>query len=179
MTLPLETPRLRLRPWEERDRAPFAAMGQDPEVMRHFPALLTRAESDAAVDRLSARLAEDGMTFLAVERKADGAFLGFTGLVRVRWEAPFAPAVEIGWRLARFAWGQGHATEAARACLAWGFGPLGLAEIVAMAVPGNQPSHRVMERIGMARDPGGDFDHPLVPADWPHRRHWLWRISRR
>ncbi|HEU0223371.1 MAG TPA: GNAT family N-acetyltransferase [Paracoccaceae bacterium] len=178
MTSILETPRLILRLWREADRAPFAAMNADPEVMRHFPALLSREESDAAADRQAARFTEDGLCFLALERRSDGAFLGFTGLATVRFEVPFAPAVETGWRLARHAWGQGYATEAARACLAWGFSAKGLAEIVAFAVPANRRSTAVMERLGMRRDEAGDFDHPAVPAGLPLRRHVLYRLRR-
>lgn len=178
--LPIVTPRLLLRPWEERDRAPFAAMSADPEVMRFFPALLAPDEASAVIDRQMLRQAADGFCFFALERRADGAFLGFTGLATLRFQVPFAPpgarVVETGWRLARHAWGQGYAAEAARAAVAWGFDRLGLPEIVAFAVPANLRSLAVMARIGMRPDPAGDFDHPAVPADWPHRRHVLWRI---
>ncbi|RMF35964.1 MAG: N-acetyltransferase [Alphaproteobacteria bacterium] len=174
----IRTERLILRGWQDADRAAFAAINADPQVMEFFPALLSRAESDAVIERQTARLAEDGLCFLALERRADGVLLGFTGLATVSFAAPFAPAVEIGWRLARSAWGRGYATEAARACLRWGFADHGLAEILAFAVPGNTRSHAVMERIGMRRDPDGSFDHPALPAGNHLRRHWLWRLTR-
>lgn len=174
----IETERLLLRDWRETDLAPFAALNADPAVMEFFPKLLDRAESDAVAGRLAAHIAERGFGFWALERKDTGAFVGFTGLCVPRFEAPFMPAVEIGWRLARDQWGQGFATEAARAALDYGFGPLGLAEIVAFVVPENRRSRRVMERLGMAHDPAGDFDHPLVPEGNPRRRHALYRLRR-
>jgi ribosomal-protein-alanine N-acetyltransferase len=114
-----------------------------------------------------------------VERVADGVLLGFTGLARPSFEAPFTPAVEIGWRLAAHAWGQGYATEAARAALAFGFATVGLEEIVSFTVPANERSRRVMERIGMTHDPRDDFDHPKLPPGHPLRRHVLYRLPRR
>lgn len=174
----IRTERLILRGWRDADRAALAAINADPQVMEFFPAPLSRAESDTMIDRQMARLARDGLCFLALERRADGVLLGFTGLATVTFAAPFTPAVEIGWRLARHAWGQGYATEAARACLRLGFTDRGLAEILAFAVPGNVRSHAVMERIGMRRDPDGSFDHPALPDGHRLRRHWLWRLGR-
>ena len=117
----LETDRLVLREFLERDRSPFAALNADARVMEHFPSALTRQESDELVDRIGQRWAEDGLGLWAVERRDDGAFLGFTGLAPPRFEAVFTPCVEVGWRLAAEAWGHGYATEAARAALAFGF----------------------------------------------------------
>ena len=137
----IETGRLLLRRWEPRDRAPFAALNADPEVMRHFPKRLTRSESDAMIGRLEDRWAGDGFCFAAAERRADGAFVGMVGLARVPFALPLTPdgAVEVGWRLARAHWGRGYASEAARAWLGWGFATLGPAEVVAFAGAG-QPS---------------------------------------
>lgn len=176
--LPLVTARLRLRPWCAADRAPFAALNADPRVMEHFPRTLTAAESDALVDRFTAHIDRHGFGFLAVEERASGAFLGFVGLNRPGYDLPFGPCVEIGWRLAAGHWGKGFATEAARAALDHGFGPLDLDEIVAFTVPANLASRAVMERLGLARDTDGDFDHPLVPAGHPLRRHLLYRLRR-
>jgi RimJ/RimL family protein N-acetyltransferase len=176
----IETERLLLRRWLPRDRAPFAALNADPAVMRHFPAPLTRQESDAVLVRLEDRWRNDGIGFAATERRSDGAFVGMVGLGRVRF-APTAPldgAVEIGWRLAREHWGQGYATEAARAWLAHGFDTLGLDEIVAFTVPDNLPSQAVMLRLGMARDPARDFDHPALPLGSPLRRHFVFALRR-
>ncbi len=171
----LRTPRLLLRPWRDSDRPPFAALNADPEVRRWFPSLQTRAESDATAAALQAHLDAHGFGLWAVEAPGVAPFLGFVGLQHVRFAAPFAPAVEAGWRLARAWWGRGYATEAARAALAHAFGPLALPEVVAFTVPGNAASRRVMERLGMTRDPADDFDHPRIPEGHPMRRHVLYR----
>jgi RimJ/RimL family protein N-acetyltransferase len=173
----LQTERLILRAWEARDLAPFAALNADPEVMRHFPRPLVRAESDAAVARIGDRWRADGIGFGVAERKADGAFIGMVGLSRVRF-APMQGAVEIGWRLARVHWGQGYATEAARGWLGHGFGGMGLAEIIAFTVPANLASRRVMARLGMRRDPGRDFEHPALPEGHALRPHLVFALDR-
>ena len=172
----LRTPRLLLRPWRDTDLAPFAALNADPEVRRWFPGTLTREDSDAQAARIQDDIATHGFGFWAVEAPGTAPFIGFVGLKHVPF-APLAPAVEIGWRLARAHWGQGYATEAARAALAHAFGPLGLAEVVSFAVPGNRASRRVMERIGMTHDPEDDFDHPALPEGHPFRRHVLYRAA--
>jgi ribosomal-protein-alanine N-acetyltransferase len=174
----LSTDRLILRRWRDSDREPFARLNADPEVMRHFLRPLTRAESDAFVDRIEARFDERGFGLWAVERREDAAFLGFTGLAYQDFEAHFTPCVEVGWRFDRFAWGHGYATEAAREALRLGFGPAGLAEIVSLTSRLNVPSMRVMERIGMHRDPADDFDYPNIPAGHPLRRHVVYRLRR-
>jgi RimJ/RimL family protein N-acetyltransferase len=176
----LETVRLRLRPWEERDLAPFAALNADPVVMRHFPGTLDRAGSDALVARIEARRREVGFCFAAAERRADGALLGLVGLGRMRMpEVPrLDGAVEVAWRLGRAHWGRGYATEAARAWLGWGFAALGLKEIVAITVPANLASQAVMRRLGMEEVPEGRFEHPAVPAGNPLRSHVFFRIGR-
>jgi ribosomal-protein-alanine N-acetyltransferase len=170
------TARLLLRQWRESDREPFAALNADPEVMRHFPAPLSRAESDAFVDRVAAAVEETGWGLWAVEERASGRFLGFTGLAVPRFTAHFTPAVEVGWRLARSAWGHGYATEAARAAVAVGFTELGLEQLVSFTVPANLRSRAVMERLGMTHDESDDFDHPALAADSPLRRHVLYRL---
>jgi ribosomal-protein-alanine N-acetyltransferase len=180
MSLPRETrtERLLLRWWKPEDRAPFAGMNADPRVMEHFPAPLTREESDAMAERIETHFRERGFGFWAVEAPGEAPFIGFIGLVVPRFQAHFTPCVEIGWRLAHEHWGRGHATEGARAALDFGFREMGLEEIVACTVPGNERSLRVMEKLGMARDPDGDFDHPLVPEGHRLRRHVLYRILR-
>ena len=172
----LRTPRLLLREWRDADRAPFAAMNADPEVMEHFPRPMAREESDALLDRIVTQWEEDGNGLWAVERVSDGRFLGFAGLATPHFEAPFMPAVEVGWRLARDAWGYGYATEAAGAALAWGFGTRGLDEIVSFTVPQNRRSRAVMERLGMMLDADGAFDHPRFLDDDRMRRHVLYRL---
>lgn len=174
----IATDRLLLREWRERDLEPFAEMNADPHVMAHFPRTLQRAESDALVERTQASWAMNGYGLWAVARRADDAFLGFTGLARHTFEAPFTPAVEIGWRFARSAWGRGYATEAAAAGLRYGFEVRELDEILSWTAAANEPSRRLMERIGLARDLDGDFEHPNVPVGHPARPHVLYRLSR-
>ena len=172
----LTTERLILRPWRDKDLGPFAAMNADPEVMRHFPVTLSRTESDAMVGRVRLHFATRGFGLWAVEIPGVTPFAGFVGLSVPRFEAPFMPCVEIGWRLATDCWGKGFATEGARAALAFGFGTLKLAEIVSFTVVANQPSRRVMERLGMGHDPADDFDHPSIAEGHPMRRHVLYRL---
>jgi RimJ/RimL family protein N-acetyltransferase len=171
------TSRLVLRQWTEADRLPFAALNADPLVMAHFPAALTRAESDTLMNRCAAQLRHNGHGLWAVQVRASSEFIGFVGLASPGWEAAFTPCTEIGWRLARPAWGQGYATEAANAVLTTAFGQLGLDELVSFATIGNLSSQRVMQRIGMTRDPSEDFDHPRVDHG-PVRRHVLYRLSK-
>jgi ribosomal-protein-alanine N-acetyltransferase len=172
-----DTERLALRRWRDDDRAPFAALNADPEVMEHFVRPLTPEESDAMVDRIEAGFDEHGYGLWAVEVRATGEFIGFTGLAVQTFPAPFTPAVEVGWRLPRAAWGHGYASEAARAALEVGW-DAGLAEIVSMTTTTNLRSQAVMARLGMTRDPADDFDHPNVPEGHRLRRHVLYRISR-
>jgi RimJ/RimL family protein N-acetyltransferase len=170
------TSRLVLRAWCESDRSPFAALNADPLVMEHFPTLLSRDQSDAIVNRCVEQLHRNGYGLWAVEIRTSGEFIGFVGLAAPGWQAAFTPCTEIGWRLARSAWGHGYATEAANAALATAFGPAGLDEVVSFTTTRNLRSQRVMQRIGMTRDPSGDFNHPLV-ADGPLRRHVLYRLT--
>jgi ribosomal-protein-alanine N-acetyltransferase len=174
----ITTERLLLRAWRDADRVPFAALNADPEVMEHFPSTLTRAESDQLVDRIVSAFAGDGPRLWAVEVPGADGFIGYVGLAAPSFEAAFTPCVEVGWRLAKDAWGQGYATEAARAAVADGFGRLGLAEIVSFTTVANVRSRRVMERLGMTHDPADDFDHPRLAPDFPGRRHVLYRLAR-
>ena len=166
-----------LRRWRDSDRGPFAAMNADPEVMEFFPALLSPAQSDEMIDALEAHFDARGFGLWALEQTQTGEFLAFTGLAVPRFEAHFMPAVEIGWRLARPAWGHGYATEAARRALRFAFEEAGLAEVVSFTTVANLRSRAVMERIGMTRDRDGDFDHPRVPEGSPLCRHVLYRLS--
>ena len=172
------TSRLMLRHWREEDREPFAAIGADPEVMEHFPAPLSRADSDAFVERVGADLDDQGWGLWAVEELSSGRFIGFTGLAEPRFEAHFMPAVEIGWRLRRDAWGQGYATEAARGVLAVAFDDLELDELVSMTAVSNVRSQAVMRRIGMTTDAADDFQHPKVAEGSAVRPHVLYRLRR-
>jgi RimJ/RimL family protein N-acetyltransferase len=180
MDLPqeLRTDRLLLRRWCPDDREPFARLNADPRVMEFFPAALSREQSDAMVDRIETHFQKHGFGLWALEVPGVTPFAGFVGLAIPRFEAAFTPCVEIGWRLAADHWNRGYATEGARAALAFGFGTLGLEEILSFTVPDNLRSRRVMEKIGMMHSPGEDFDHPLVPEGHPLRRHVLYRLTR-
>lgn len=172
----LRTARTLLRQWQDSDLEAWVAMNADPAVRRHFPTVLTRDEALAEADRIRASLARRGWGCWALEIPGLLPFAGFVGLIVPAWEAPFTPAVEIGWRLPQAAWGRGYASEAAAAAAAFAFGPLRLDELVAITLPGNEPSRRVMARIGMAHDADGDFAHPRLPADHPMSRHVLYRL---
>ena len=178
MSLFLETERLTLRSFTMDDLDDVAAMNADARVMEYFPATLSRDESAAFLQRIMAHEAAHGFSLLAVHKKQDGAFCGFTGLLSADFDAPFLPAVEIGWRFPHAAWGQGLGPEAARACLAFGFNDLRLEEIISFTTVKNFRSIRVMEKIGMARDAAHDFDHPNVPPGHALRPHVLYRLRR-
>ncbi len=163
-----------LRHWCDEDREPFAALNVDPEVRRFFPSVLDRVQSDAEADRHAAALDERGWGLWAVEVVGGDPFIGFVGLA----PPPFMDVVEIGWRLARSCWGREYAPEGATAVLDHAFTALGLDEVVSFTAVPNAPSQRVMEKIGMSRDPADDFDHPNVPEGHPLRRHVLYRRRR-
>ena len=175
----IETERLLLRGWRASDRDGWAEMGLDPEVMRHFPGLLDRKQSDSMIEEwLQPHIERNGWGFWAVERKSDAAFLGFTGLATVNFACPIQHEVEIGWRLARHAWGHGYAFEAASAAVEFAFNRLSLDRIVAMTIEANERSRRLMDRLGMVRAPELDFDHPRVPEDSPMRPHIVYVLER-
>jgi ribosomal-protein-alanine N-acetyltransferase len=167
----LRTTRLLLRNWRDSDRPAFAALNADPEVMRHFPSTLTREESDALFDRAQDHIARHGFGPWTVEIPGVSECAGFIGLAIPSFEAPFAPAVEVAWRLHCDQWGKGYATEGARATLEFAFSELDLSEVVAFTVPENLRSLAVMRRLGMQYS--GEFDHPAGGL-----RHVLYRINR-
>jgi RimJ/RimL family protein N-acetyltransferase len=173
----LETERLVMRRWTEADREPFAAMNADPAVAEFFARPLTRAESDALVDRIERCFEERGFGLWALERKDSGEFIGFTGLLPVRDDLPPAGEIEVGWRLAKAAWGHGFATEAARAACAYGFGQAGLTAIMSMTAAVNVRSRAVMERIGMTYDPASDFEIVALPPGHHLRPHVIYRLE--
>lgn len=173
----IETERLLLRQWREEDREPWASLNADPEVMEHFPASLTREENDAAMSRQVALIADTGRGFMALERRTDGAFLGFVGVKPSPADLPFGAAPEIGWRLARHAWGVGYAGEAARAALADAFAR-GAERVVSFTATPNLRSRAVMTRIGLHRRPDLDFDHPALPKGHRLERHVVHALAR-
>lgn len=176
MSYQVRTDRLLLRRWRDADRAPFAAMGADPEVMRYFPSLLSRDDSDALAGRADASFDTRGYGLWALEHRGSGAFLGFTGLAPMPEGVPGAGGVEVGWRLARQAWGQGYATEAAKAALAFAFDELGQGEVNSITAVLNAPSRAVMVRLGMTLS--DEFEHPRIAAGSPLRPHVRYLLAR-
>ena len=173
----LTTQRLLVRPWHDADRAFYAELNADPLAMRFEPRPLTRAESDARLDEITALQERGGLGLFTSERRASGELLGCTVVVPMALDVDFASATEIGWRLKPSAWGQGFATEAARALAKCAFHVLALPELVSFAVAGNTPSRAVMHRLGMHHDPADDFDHPLMPVGSRLRRQVLYRLA--
>ena len=171
------TERLIMRGWRESDRAPWAAMNADPEVRRYLGPLLTFEQASAWALTFQDDLGRYGFGFWALEVRASGEFIGFTGLATVDEEMPYT-GVELAWRLARPAWRHGYATEAALAAVEYGFAAMGLPEIVAVTMEKNLRSQAVMRRIGMTTDPAEDFDDPDVD-EGPLRRHVVYRQQRR
>jgi len=165
-----------MRGWRESDLAPWAAMNADPEVRRYLGPLLTFEQASAWVLSFQDDLDRYGFGFWALEVRASGEFIGFTGLQTADEEMPFT-GVELGWRLARPAWGHGYATEAALAAAGYGFAVMGLPEIFAVTTAGNLRSQAVMRRIGMTSDPAEDFDDPDVD-EGPLRRYVVYRKPR-
>lgn len=174
----LRTERLLLRRWQESDREAFAALNADPAVAEFLPSTLDRAQSDALIERIEQGFERHGFGAWCVEVPGVVSCAGFCGLSVPTFEAPFMPCVEVAWRLSPAMWGHGYATEAARAAIAFGFDEAGLDEIVSFTVPANQRSRRVMEKLGMTRDPAEDFEHPRLPVGHPLRRHVLYRLRR-
>jgi len=172
----IETPRLILRPWRDEDVDPWVAMNLDLRVMEFFPKVYNRAQCESRAAALRAALDRDGYGEFIVEVKDSSAVAGTMVLMDAPLDAPFAPAKEIGWRFAFDSWGKGYATEAAIAALDFAFTTLGWDEIIAVTSVLNVRSQRVMERIGMTRDPSGDFDSDRIPDGHRLKRHVLYRI---
>jgi RimJ/RimL family protein N-acetyltransferase len=174
----LRTERLVLRPWRDADFAPFAALNADPRVMEFFPKTYSADESAEGMARIRGHFATHGFGLWALQPIAGGPIIGMAGLAVPHFQAHFTPCVEVGWRLAVEHWGRGYATEAARAALAFGFGRLGLLEIVSFTTTHNWRSRRVMERLGMSYTPDDDFLHPGIPDGHALRPHVLYRLPR-
>lgn len=174
----IETPRLALRPWCDADAGPFQALCGDPAVMEFLGPPLSREQIDETIARQQALQRDLGYCFWAIERREDGAFLGFCGLKPGPAGTPLEGRIEIGWRLARQAWGQGYAREAAQVSLDWGFANLADDSIRAMTVRGNVRSWGLMERLGMVRRGELDFDHPALGPGDPLRPHIVYEAIR-
>jgi len=175
----LETERLVMRTWQESDVEPYLAINQDPQVYewgRGVP--FSREQVGTFITDMQKGFAADRFSAFAVEEKCTGNLIGYVGLCRVPWKAHFTPAIEIGWRLGSEHWGKGYATEAAREVLNYAFNTLKLEEVVSFTSPLNVRSLRVMEKLGLKRDPEGDFLHPSLASDHRLSQHILYRITR-
>lgn len=177
----LETERLYLRQWQASDLARFAEMNADAEVMKYFPKHLSPTVSNAIANKCQQLIADKGWGFWAVSLKQDSenddCFIGMVGLNAVHAQMPFAPNVEIAWRLHRDYWGQGYATEAARASLSFAFKTLKLDEVVAFTAVINKHSQLIMQRIGMT-DTRDNFYHPMLDPKHSLAKHVLYKITR-
>lgn len=174
----IETDRLILRRWREADRDPFAAMNADAEVMRYFPAVQSREESDTSADRFARHFIDRGFGPFALEHKQDGAFIGFTGFQLVEFACPVEGYIEIGWRLSRHHWRKGLAFEAASACLDWFWRKRSESRVVSFTAKINEPSWGLMRKLGMEARPELDFDHPKLDDDSPLKRHVVYAKDR-
>lgn len=175
---PIRTRRLILRRWQKTDLEPFAELNADPEVMARMPSALDHDQSAEMIESMEHHFEVHGFGLWAVELPAEATCIGFVGLARPTFQAHFTPCVEVGWRLARTAWGRGYASEGAAAALAFGFGQAGLDEIVSFTTPANLRSQGVMRKIGMRRTPADDFLHPRLGLGHPLREHVLYRLAR-
>jgi ribosomal-protein-alanine N-acetyltransferase len=172
----ISTERLILRPWLETDIQPFIEMNQDTAVMRYFPSTLTREQTLAFVERIKTGFEKDKFGLYAVELKSTRDFIGYTGFSRPRFKSFFTPCIEIGWRYKQSAWGNGYATEAAKACLHQGFETLGFSTVYSFTATTNLPSEKVMQRIGMTKQ--GEFDHPGIEPTNVLCRHVLYKVDK-
>ena len=173
----LETERLRLRTWKDEDLFFLIKMNQDPRVMEYFPSLIGPKETELFVKKIEEHFKRKGYSLYAVERKDQGAFIGFIGFLDTQFQAPFTPATEIGWQLSFEHWNQGFATDGAKALIEYGFSHLMLKEIVSFTTAQNIRSIRVMEKLGMRRDLKGDFHHPKIDHASPLSKHLLYRLK--
>lgn len=170
-----ESERLGFRRWQPSDRDAFSVMNADFSVMKYFPQVLTKEASDLLIDRFEVHFVEKGYGMWAVEIKENREFIGFIGLLEINMDVDFKKAIEIGWRLDKRFWKKGYASEGATACLEYAFNILKMNEIYSFTAVLNQPSEKVMQRIGMEKIK--EFDHPSVEIESPLRRHVLYKIQ--
>jgi len=178
MTIIIETERLYLRTWQASDAKPYFDINQDQKVIEFLLGSMTMEAVNQFMNAKNQQQVERGFTLWATELKATRELIGYVGLNYTDWEAHFTPAVEVGWRLGSRYWGNGYATEGAKAALEFGFNTIGLNEIVSFTVPMNNRSLRVMEKIGLRYDPKDDFRHPKLALDHPLSQHVLYRLKK-
>lgn len=175
MDFVITTERLALRLWHTDDFLPFAAMNKDEDVMKYFPNILSEEETRTMMQRIENHFQTHGFGLFAIEKLSTKEFIGYTGFMVPRFESFFTPCIEIGWRIKKEEWNKGYATEAAKACLVYGFQNLNLNKIYSFTSAVNHPSEKVMQKIGMKKE--GEFEHPNIANDSPLRRHVLYKIE--
>ncbi len=171
----IETERLYLRQWQPDDEAAYITMNNDEKVMQFFPSTLTAEQSLQHIYRMKEHITKVGYGLFALEKKEDHSFIGFTGFSHPAFDASFTPCIEIGWRLAASSWNRGFATEAAKACLVYGFKTLAFEDVYSFTAVNNAKSEQVMKKIGMQK--AGEFDHPLLQKGHSLQKHVLYKIS--
>lgn len=176
MTYIISTARLGLRKWGDTDYLPFAKMNKDIDVMKYFPKTLTDEETASLIYRIDAHFEKHGFCLFAVEKLATKEFIGFTGFMVPSFESFFTPCIEIGWRIKKEEWNNGYATEAAKACLRYGFETLQFEKIYSFTSAINIKSEKLMQKIGMIKE--GEFDHPNIPFDSALCRHVVYKIEK-
>ncbi len=170
----IETPRLILRDWKAEDILPFAAMNNDPVVMKYFLKPLNKEESLDFYNRIQDEFSQYGYGLYAIGKKENGEFIGYTGFHNFTFDTDFAPGVEIGWRLKHEEWNQGFATEAAKACLSYAKEHLSFDTVWSFTSVLNKSSERIMQKIGMEKVK--EFPHPLIADNHPLQKHVLYKV---
>lgn len=151
-------------------------MNANTKVMKYFPNILSKEQSDEFISKINSHFNEKGYGLWAVEIKETKEFIGFIGFFNATFESYFTPCVEIGWRLDNKYWNKGYATEGAKACLEYGFNNLGMNSIYSFTSQLNKRSINVMKKIGLKEK--GTFHHPKIIEDNPLRLHVLYKIDK-
>lgn len=167
--------RLGFRKWKPSDLEDFVKLNADPEVMEHFPKTLTKIESELLMEKINAHWVEYGFTYYAVEILASGEWIGMLGLAYQKYSTDYTPAIDIGWRLKKSAWGKGYATEGAKNCLTHAFDDLGIHQLISVCPTTNLRSERVMQKIGMIKM--GEFNHPKLGHHPRLEKHYCYRLT--
>lgn len=169
--------RLGFRNWSNEDLSEFAKLNSDKEVMEHFPETLSKNEVRDLINKLKNHFSENGFTYYAAEVLETKEFIGMIGLAFQEYKTKFTPAIDIGWRLKRQAWGKGYATEGAKKCLEYGFSELAIKKIISVCTINNKKSENVMKKIGMTKI--GQFNHPELIKHPEYERHFCYEIVKK
>ncbi len=166
--------RLGFRHWRSKDLDAFAKLNSDEAVMEHFPKTLSKEEVEIFIVQLKEHFVKNGFTYYATEILATKEFIGMIGLAFQEYQTNYTPAIDIGWRLKRGAWGKGYATEGAKRCLEYGFNELGITKIISVCTVENTKSENVMKKIGMTKI--GEFNHPELVNYPDYEKHFCYEI---